>query len=271
MTMAEVVMENNQNRCETINLSRIQKTQTITLVALVGLSIMVAGTLFQDAKSLELQDVLPKSKYVIENLKGDSLGTQYYWQIIPGESLYVNIKNDANLSAQKLQIIKDAILSTEFYEIDDHELGKAPKGTISKYHLGWQGALSDIKEETENPIPKSFDIRSVGNSAGDIIITLSNLIDGDGVAGITKSTVYGNQILKSEITIFDASSLTDRELEMVIRHEFGHALGLSHSTAQEDLMHPKIKTTYPYISECNVSGIVSLYDGNTNKEVICEK
>ncbi|HET6516683.1 MAG TPA: matrixin family metalloprotease [Nitrosopumilaceae archaeon] len=270
--MTKTCLETNQNKHEEFNLQRIQKTQTITLVTLVGLTILISSTFLQDAKSIEShEDILPKSRYIIENLKGDSLGTNFYWEMIPGESLYVNIKNDAELPIEKIHIVKDAILSTEFYEIDDHKLGKAPKGTISKYYLGWQGALSDIGQETENPIPKSFDIRSVGNGAGDIIIILSNMIDGDGVTGITKSTVYENQILKSEITVFDASSLTDRELERVIRHEFGHALGLAHSSAPEDLMYPEVKTPYPYISDCNIYGIVSLYDGKTNEEVICEK
>jgi len=269
--MTKTSLEKNQGN-HAVQLHRIQKIQTMTLIALTGLTILVGGTFFQDAKSLDsYEDTIPKSRYVIENLKGDSLGTNFYWEIIPGESLYVNIKNDANLPAEKLEIVKGAILSTEFYEIDDHLLGKAPKGTISKYYLGWQGALSDIKQETENAIPKSFVIQSIGNSAGDIIITLSNMIDGDGAAGTTKSTVSGNQILKSEITIYDASSLSDRELELVIRHEFGHALGLTHSTAPEDLMYPQIKTPYPYISDCNISGIISLYDGNVNEEVICEK
>lgn len=263
----------NQHTTEIINIRKIEKTQTITLLALAGLIILVGSTFFQDAKYAESYEdqMSAKSTYMIENLKGDSLGTHFYWKIMPDEPLYVNIKNSANLPPEKLQIVKDAILSTEFYEIDDNKLGKAPKGTISKYYLGWQGALSEIEQNTENTIPKNFEIRSTGNSAGDIIITLTNMIDGDGTAGVTKSTAYGNQILKSEITIYDASSLSDRELEQVSRHEFGHAMGLAHSTAPEDLMYPENKSPYPYISDCDISGIISLYDGNVSEEVICKK
>jgi len=91
------------------------------------------------------------------------------------------------------------------------------------------------------------------------------------MTGITKSTVHVDQILKSEITIYDASSLSDRELEKVSRHEFGHVMGLAHSTAPEDLMHPEIKSLYPFIADCNISAIIALYDGKVDDKVVCEK
>ena len=55
-----------------------------------------------------------------------------------------------------------------------------------------------------------------------------------------------------------------------MRHEFGHALGLAHSTAPEDLMFPTITTSIPFISECDVDAITSLYNGNRQSEVMCE-
>ena len=59
-------------------------------------------------------------------------------------------------------------------------------------------------------------------------------------------------------------------LETIVRHELGHALGLAHSTAPEDLMYPTIETNFPYISECDVDAIERLYDGANTSEVICE-
>ena len=50
----------------------------------------------------------------------------------------------------------------------------------------------------------------------------------------------------------------------------GHALGLAHSTAPEDLMAPTITTEFPYISECDVDAIVKLYDDGKSSQVVCE-
>ena len=90
------------------------------------------------------------------------------------------------------------------------------------------------------------------------------------IYGVVISIVEGNEILKSYITIYDTSNLDEEELSTITRHEFGHALGLGHSTAPEDLMAPTIDMTTPYISPCNVAGIVDLYNGADEGQTICQ-
>ena len=213
------------------------------------------------------------SNYVIQNLQGDIVNTWVAWNIQTGRILHINIVNTANLSQDKLDAIENAILSTKTVTLDDSLLGKGPKGTSSVYYTGWEGALTEAySQPTTSYIPQKFDITgSSYGSPGDIVIILTNDENPDGLSGITKSIADGNEILKSKITIFRASELSAVQLEAITRHEFGHAMGLAHSTAPEDLMHATIQTGYPYISGCDIDAIKGLYDGKKKSEVVCQK
>ena len=183
----------------------------------------------------------------------------------------VNIVNARGMDEHKIDVIIDAITSDESIDIDDSISHKGPKGTSSSYYKGWSGALKQVSDlETKFNIPTNFNVIKSYGGEGDVIITLSNLKDNDGYTGYTKSIVEGNEILKSFITIYDVSNLTDEELSTIVRHEFGHALGLGHSTAPEDLMAPTIDMTIPYISQCNIAAIEDLYNG-IQGSTVCEK
>ncbi|KKN28584.1 hypothetical protein LCGC14_0852870 [marine sediment metagenome] len=103
---------------------RIKNLQILTIVLLTGLIIMV-GTNFIPVENLlenSNEQISVKSKYIIENLKGDTIDVNKYWKIIPGEPLYVNIINSDNLPEEKLQIVKDAILSTKSFTMDRKDI-----------------------------------------------------------------------------------------------------------------------------------------------------
>ena len=211
-----------------------------------------------------------KTRHLIENLRGDTVDTWKSWRLV-GTTLNVNILNAKGLSENRIDVIKNAITSEETLEIDDSLTHKGPKGFSSTYYTGWEGALKHIaSNDTLYNIPTDFNVITSNGQEGDVIITLSNLRDGDGYTGYTKSVVDGNEILKSFITIYDVTNLTDEQLSTILRHEFGHALGLGHSTAPEDLMAPNIDMTVPYISECNTNAIRDLYNG-IQGSTICEK
>jgi hypothetical protein len=223
---------------------------------------------FLEASSQESDSF--KTRLLVENLRGDTVDTWKSWRLI-GTSMNVNIVNVRGMDEHKIDVIIDAITSDESIEVDDSISHKGPKGTSSLYYKGWSEALKQVSNiETKFNIPTNFNvIKSYGGEA-DVIITLSNLKDNDGFTGYTKSIVEGNEILKSFITIYDVSNLTDEELSTIVRHEFGHALGLGHSTAPEDLMAPTIDMTIPYISQCNIEAIEDLYNG-INGSTVCEK
>lgn len=215
-----------------------------------------------------------RSGYVIENLKGDAIDTWLSWHLVKGDVLHVNIVNADKHPSEKIAAIKNVITSQETIEIDDSLLHKGPPGVTSTYYLGWSGALDAASQTpTKYVIPTKFVVIEEPTGVGDITILLTNLQSGDGFAGFTKSIAdeTQHQILKSQITIYETDNLSDGQLEAIFRHEFGHALGLAHSTAPEDLMYPEIRTAYPYISECDLDAITFLYDGGQSSQVICEK
>ena len=211
-----------------------------------------------------------KTRHLIEDLRGDTVDTWKSWRLV-GTTLNVNVLNAKGLSENRIDVIKNAITSEESLEIDDSLTHKGPKGFSSTYFTGWAGALKNTSsKDTLYNIPTDFNVITSNGGEGDVIITLSNLRDGDGYTGYTKSVVDGNEILKSFITIYDVTNLTDEQLGTILRHEFGHAIGLGHSTAPEDLMAPNIDMTVPYISECNINAVIDLYNG-IQGSTVCEK
>ncbi|WKT58559.1 matrixin family metalloprotease [Candidatus Nitrosotenuis chungbukensis] len=212
-----------------------------------------------------------KTRYFTENLRGDTVDTWKSWRLT-GTTLAVNILKSPRVTDHQLDVIHNAIASEKTVEFDDSIVHKGPKGTTSVYYQGWAGALkSASKEDTKYQVPTDFNFINSSGGEGDIIITLSNIKDSDGYTGYTKSVTEENEILKSFITIYDISNLTDDQLGTIVRHEFGHALGLGHSTATEDLMAPTIDMTIPYISECNVDAMADLYNANEGRQTVCEK
>lgn len=210
------------------------------------------------------------SVHLVENLRGDSIGLSKHWKLSQGVPLSINILNPVSVSNESIEIIKESILSEEIINIEDSLLHKGPSGSFSNYYAGWVGALKNTSD-AKNPIPKSFVVKNSQKSNGDIVIILSNIKDRSGNTGYTKTILEGEQIVKAFITIYDVDSLSDTQLATIMRHEFGHALGLGHSTAPEDLMAPTIDMTYPYISSCNVSAISDLYNGDSDGTRVCEK
>lgn len=218
-----------------------------------------------------INDPIADGPFLIENLRGDIVETWVAWMIFEGESISINIINSAELSQQKIEVIKSAILSEDTLKIPNVEIGKLPPDTSSVFYKGWKGALQKAAEtETEFVIPTRFTVMESDLSIADINIILSD-IENKEMLGFTKAIADGkeNQMLKVFITIVDVKNRSGDELAAITRHELGHAFGILHSTAPEDLMNTNYHTNFPYISECDVDAIILLYDNKGINQVIC--
>ena len=244
-------------------------TISVIAVAVAGGFITYSTYENQILLSLQVQVGNYNSPFLIQDLKGNVVNTWISWKLASGQTLNVNIENDANVTPDKLYAVKNAILSTESVTLDDSLFGGS-SGSSSVYYEGWEGALAVAGDkDTRYYIPQHFKMIDDPNGAGDITIKLTNDLDTDGLSGYTHDIADGNQILKSTITIYNAGQLSAQQLGAITRHEFGHAMGLAHSTASTDLMHPTIQTNYPYISSCDIQAVSGLYNGDKQSQVIC--
>jgi hypothetical protein len=251
---------------------KFSKKEARFFFVIVLIPVLSSASFFLHSDTHEMGARQIKSNYVIQNLQGDVTDTWLAWNIVEERELQIQIINKAKVPNEKLDAIKNTILSTKTVQIDDSLLHKGPEGSTSTYYEGWKGAaMSASQKETVLHIPTEFRIVDSKKGTADITIELTSLKSGDGYSGFTKSISDENHILLSHITIYEADKLTEQEITAIVRHEFGHALGLAHSTAPEDLMAPTIQTAYPYISDCDVDALYALYNGNKQSQVVCEK
>jgi len=265
------IVESQSDKTHAIN-KKLYLTVAIAGVVLAGVivpySLYTITLLGQEYQIEDLGEI--KSGYIVQNLRGVTIDTWLSWRITEGDLIYINILNGEEYP-EKAELIKDTILSNEKIKVDKKLLNPESEGT-STFYLGWAGALEKASQfPTELYIPKNIEIITETNGAGDIIIRLEDKSHGDGISGLTESIADQNQLLKSTITIYDVEDISDNQLQTVSRHELGHAFGLSHSTDPDDLMHPTIKTGFPYVSECDVRALALLYDGSKQSEVVCIK
>ncbi|MGI0060056.1 MAG: matrixin family metalloprotease [Nitrosotalea sp.] len=260
----------------TKNESRIHKRYYVS-ISLIAIAVSIGFVGYSYYENQVISKVVShdmsgyNSNYVLQNLQGETVDTWVSWNIENGRVIHVHVVNEAKVSQDLINALTDAIMSTKIVRIDDSQTGTGPQGTSSTYYVGWTGAVEQAStKSTTLYIPQKFDINGSPDAVGDIEIILTSDVNPDGYSGYTKSIIDGNQILKSKITIFKANKLDAGQLEAIMRHEFGHALGLGHSTAPDDLMHPMLPD-YPYISTCDIDALNGLYDGDKNSKVVCTR
>lgn len=246
--------------------------RNVTIVTALGLAFFIfVSYVPSDLQSFNNSGNMPlKTQYLIQNLRGNTVDTWKPWHLVNDQTLNINILNANIVSKEKIDAIKNAILSEESVKIDNSLLGRGPVGTVSTYYKGWEGAIQKMQTEKSTfYIPTKFNIIQSPSEEGDITIVLSDLQDPDGYSGYTKTITDGQETLKAAITIYDVNNISSDRLGAIVRHEFGHALGLGHSSDEDDLMHYVIETNFPFISDCDTNAVKDLYDGKNLSDVVC--
>ncbi len=167
-------------------------------------------------------------------------------------TLEVTIINYANLDKDSISIIKNVIESDSHY---------SKNGSI--YFEGWAGALASLGLGKT----QKFEISESTVPHGDIIIDLLK-DEKSSYGGYTVPYYTKNHISAATIDIYNSNNLSSSELESVVRHEFGHSLGLGHSTKKNSAMYEFVFGNN-YIEECDLAGLGALYHHYTYTKVNC--
>ncbi|MEK6866229.1 MAG: matrixin family metalloprotease [Thermoproteota archaeon] len=166
------------------------------------------------------------------------------WDLDSQKTIHVLINSESEITDGKKIIIDEVIMSEKSVMLDNQ-----------KYFEGWQGALDQIHYSDNIQIRLVFTDNE--KSPNTILI---NLVDESSeFDGFTKFDLNKNKIVKSHITIYNSKDLNDTDFEKIMRHEFGHSLGLAHSKNINDIMFPVIGQTNPYITQDNISSLSLLY------------
>jgi len=81
-----------------------------------------------------------------------------------------------------------------------------------------------------------------------VIIVLTRSASDVGFTGFTKYTISSDRISDPRIIVYQSETLSDSDLESVVKYEFGHILGLGHSSESGDLMHAEIESRTLFVS-----------------------
>ncbi|WP_246275390.1 matrixin family metalloprotease [Nitrosopumilus oxyclinae] len=170
-----------------------------------------------------------------------------HWENVKENKIPVLIVRDAKVSETQVDIVEDAINS------------KKVKNSGRTLFLGWNEGIKEISKSFGVKVP-TLEIQYKLERTEAIIIHLSEKTNSNGYNGYTNLFYDANgNIIKALVTIYNTDELNKLQLESIIRHELGHALGLGHTNVENDLMQPKINMNFNAISLLDLQALASIY------------
>ena len=180
------------------------------------------------------------------------------WKVQDDNTLYVSIIEGTSLTADQLSSIKEAIVGFGTIKFRDVET-----------FVSWNEALQTTSQyKTKISMPTNIIILPENNEDADIAIYVSDE-QNPVYSGYAANVIEDKRIVKSNIIIYDINNLIGKEISSIVRHEFGHALGLKHADSANDLMFATVQVP-SYVTECDIDTLLALYDGTVKGISSCE-
>ena len=174
------------------------------------------------------------------------------WKSLEDNTLRVSIIEMTKISEEQLSNIKNAIVGYGTVKFDD-----------SQAFVSWNEALQETLDfKSITLLPTNIIILPENNEDADITIYVSDE-QNPVYSGYAANVIEDQRIVKSNIIIYDINNLIGKEISSIVRHEFGHALGLRHCDLAGDLMFGIVPVP-SYVSEHHVATLLSLYQSTPN-------
>lgn len=188
--------------------------------------------------------IIPVESWAENDYKWDELRP---WKEVKDNTIPVLIIRDTNVSEKRADIVEDVINSKETINSE------------RKLFQGWNEGIKEISKLFGVTVP-SLQIQYKLNSTESITIYLMEKTNNEEYDGYTNLFYDQNgKIQKALVKIYNVDELDDIQLESIVRHELGHALGLGHTDAKNDLMQSIIDVNHATISLLDLQAFVRLY------------